>query len=265
MQNLKVAITGAYGRIGREALKGVLCAEDLQLVGAVDIQGIGIDVGTICALETQGIFITADLEDILQTAKPEVLVDFTCAEVAMQNSMLALRYGTSPVIGTTGLKEEDIDQIHLVCEQKQIGAVVAPNFALGAILMIRFAKEAAKFFTNVEIIEMHHDKKIDAPSGTALSTAHAILQERGAYKQGHPDEIEKISGVRGASISGLRLHSIRLPGLLAHQEVIFGDIGQTLTIRHDTTSRESFIPGMLLAIRKVRQLRKAVFGLENLL
>jgi dihydrodipicolinate reductase (EC 1.3.1.26) len=144
--------------------------------------------------------------------------------------------------------------------------VIAPNFAIGALLMINFAARAARFFPHVEIIELHHDQKLDAPSGTALKTAEAVLKQRGDFQQGLPIEVEKLSGARGGRFDGgIRLHSVRLPGLVAHQEVIFGGLGQTLTIRHDSNSRESFMPGVLMAIRKVMHLEEVVYGLENLI
>nr|WP_227766569.1 4-hydroxy-tetrahydrodipicolinate reductase [Zhaonella formicivorans] len=265
VKKTKVVVTGAYGRVGREVVRAVLNTDDLELAGAVDLRGQGLDVGLVAGLDLQGITITDDLEGILQTKHPEVLIDFTTAEAVLKNSVMAINYGVSPVIGTTGLTTDQLDELHILCEKKQIGAVIAPNFAIGAILMMRFAKEAAKYFPHVEIIELHHEQKLDAPSGTALGTAQAILEERGELKQGNPHELEKIVGARGAQVQGIHLHSVRLPGLVAHQEVLFGGLGQTLTIRHDSLSRESFIPGILLAVRKVRQLRQVIIGLDSLI
>lgn len=264
-QKTKVIVTGAYGKVGREIIRGILTAEDLELVGAVDLQGHGLDVGVMSGLEPQGVTITGDLEKVLSTTQPQVMVDFTQPEAVFANATLAINYNVSPVIGTTGLTQNQLDEIHVLCERKQLGAVIASNFALGAVLMMRFAREAAKYFRHVEIIELHHNQKLDAPSGTALSTVQAILEERGQFKQGHPQEFESVAGSRGGEIQGVRVHSVRLPGLIAHQEVLFGDLGQTLSIRHDSLSRESFIPGVLLAIRKVKKLNKAIFSLDSLI
>ncbi|MDS1029063.1 4-hydroxy-tetrahydrodipicolinate reductase [Bacillota bacterium LX-D] len=262
---IKVAVAGAYGKMGREVMKGVLKADDMLLVGATDIVGHGLDVGSVVGLELQGITITGNLEEIFRANEVDVLIDFTNVKAVMRNSILAIDYGVSPIVGTTGLTQAELEQLHSLCEQKQIGAIVAPNFALGAILLMQFAKEAAKHFPDIEIIELHHDGKMDAPSGTAISTAQAILEERGNRKQGHPNEFEKISGARGAQLHGIPIHSVRLPGFIAHEEVIFGGLGQTLTIRHDSTSRESFIPGVLFAARQVKKLKKAVFGLDKII
>lgn len=264
-QKIKVVVTGACGKVGREIIRGILKTDDLQLVGAVDLKDHGLDVGVMVGLEPYGVPITGDLERVLSTSHPHVMVDFTQPEAGFANASLAIKHNVSPVIGTTGLTQEQMDEIHELCERKQLGAVIASNFALGAVLMMRFAREAAKYFRHVEIIELHHDQKLDAPSGTALKTAQIILEERGEFRQGHPQEFEKLAGSRGGDLQGIRIHSVRLPGLIAHQEVLFGGLGQTLSIRHDSLSRESYIPGVLLAIRKVRELNKAVFGLESLI
>ena len=169
------------------------------------------------------------------------------------------------VIGTTGLSPADLSEIDSLCRANDIGAVVAANFSLGAILMIHLAKVAARFFDYAEIIELHHEQKVDAPSGTALSTAKEMVEARGQPFDWAHTQKETLSGSRGGDYQGVAIHSVRLPGLLAHQEVIFGGLGQTLKIRHDTISRESFMPGVVLAIKEVVKLKRLVFGLENLL
>ena len=182
-----------------------------------------------------------------------------------KNAMTAIKLGVSPVIGTTGLSEEAKNEIKKLAEEKKVPVFIAPNFAIGAVLMMLMARQAAKYLPDVEIIELHHDKKLDAPSGTAVQTAQLIQEVREAHKQGHPDEKEKMTGARGAEYEGIRIHSVRLPGYVAHQEVIFGGLGQTLTIRHDSLDRESFMPGVVLACKKVRALSGLTVGLEKIL
>lgn len=178
---------------------------------------------------------------------------------------IALSHGVRPVVGTTGFSETDIEELRRLAEEKELGAIIAPNFAIGAILMMKFAQMAANYFEDVEIIEKHHDRKLDAPSGTAIKTAELISKVRQSKQQGHPDEKEELVGARGANVDGMRIHSVRLPGLVAHQEVIFGGVGQTLTIRHDSLNRESFMPGVKLAVEAVLNLKTLVYGLEHII
>ena len=179
--------------------------------------------------------------------------------------MTALKHGTSPVVGTTGLSDEQKAEIAKASEENNTPAFIAPNFAIGAVLLMVMSRQAAKYMPDVEIIELHHDKKLDAPSGTAIQTAAMIAEVRKAHKQGNPDEFEKLKGARGADYEGMHIHSVRLPGYVAHQEVIFGGLGQTLTIRHDSMNRESFMPGVVLAAKKVRSLKGLTVGLDKLL
>ena len=264
---IKVAISGATGRMGREVLKTVLNTHDTELCAAIDVQQEGRDVAELLGYtEPLGVDITANLEEALATSGADVMVDFTRPDTVAGNVKKALQAQVRPVVGTTGMSREDLQQITALADKMRVGCVIAPNFAVGALLMIKFAAETAKYFPNVEIIEKHHDQKLDAPSGTAIKTAEAVLEQRGDFQQGLPVEEEKIEGVRGGVMSGgLRIHSVRLPGLVAHQEVIFGGVGQTLTIRHDSISRESFMPGVLTAVRAVMRLEGVVYGLENLI
>lgn len=170
-----------------------------------------------------------------------------------------------PVVGTTGFSEADLKELQQLTEEKGIGCIIAPNFAVGAVLMMKFAKMAANYFPDVEIIELHHDKKLDAPSGTGLKTAEMIAEVRESKKQGHPEEKELIEGARGADYDGIRLHSVRLPGMIAHQEVLFGMDGQTLTIRHDSYNRASFMSGVKLSVEQVMHIDQLVYGLENII
>lgn len=250
--------------MGREITKGLLQAEGIEVVGAVDRLEVGNDVSIMNGMQASGITISDDLAGVIEAARPQVMVDFTIAAAAMSNAKLAVEKDVSPVIGSTGFSMAELDELHQLCEARQIGGIIAPNFSMGAILMMHFAQKAARYFSRAEIIELHHDQKIDAPSGTALKTAELISQETEGITP-VPAAEEKISGARGATYMGTAIHSIRLPGAVAHQEVIFGGQGELLTIRHDTTSREAFLPGLLLAINKVLQLKGMVYGLENLM
>lgn len=264
---IRVIITGVAGKMGRETAKAVLAeAPALRLVGAVDPRAAGTDIEDYTGIQGgRGIIIGGDLSQLLKTVKADVLVDFTNPQAVLSNARTAMEYGVAPVIGTTGLDEVDIAELQKISERVGVAVLVVPNFALGAVLMMAFARRAAQYFPNVEIIEMHHDQKIDAPSGTAIKTAQMIAVERGYLKQGHPDEYEKMPGVRGGECDGIRIHSVRLPGLVAHQQVIFGGPGQILSIKHDSLHRESFMPGVIMAIRKIRDLRGVVVGLEKIL
>ncbi|WP_066635325.1 4-hydroxy-tetrahydrodipicolinate reductase [Desulfolucanica intricata] len=263
---IRVLVSGAAGRMGQEVLRAVHKTEGMELVGAVDLIKEDVDIGTLIGIGEIGIPLKNDLEEVIATVKPDVIVDFTNPDVVFNNVKLALKYGVRPVVGTTGMGRKELTEIEGLCQSAGVGCIVAPNFAIGALLMIKFATEAAKYLPHVEIIELHHDQKIDAPSGTAIKTAESIVQTRGDFRQGLATEIEKIPGARGGEFEGgIRIHSVRLPGYVAHQEVIFGGVGQTLTIRHDSISRESFMPGVVLAVQKVMYLDRFVYGLENIL
>ena len=259
-----VIVNGACGRMGQAVLKAVQEADGLELVGAVDIKG-GADTVSLVGLSANGILVETDLEALLARKKPEVMVDFTRPDVVFGNVMTALAHKTSPVVGTTGLSDEQKAEIAKAAEENDTPAFIAPNFAIGAVLLMVMSRQAAKYMPDVEIIELHHDKKLDAPSGTAIQTAAMIAEVRKAHKQGNPDEFEKLEGARGADYEGMHIHSVRLPGYVAHQEVIFGGLGQTLTIRHDSMNRESFMPGVVLAAKKVRSLKGLTVGLDKLL
>lgn len=262
---IRVMVCGAYGKMGREVLKAVHNDDQLLLVGAVDVNSNFLDIGDLIGTGKTGIIVGNDLETVINDTKPQVMVDFTRPEVVMDNIRIAIKKGVCPVVGTTGLSTANMDEIRSSCAKAKVNVLIAPNFSIGAILMMKLSQEAAKFFPHVEIIELHHDQKLDAPSGTALLTAEKIAKERGYMQQGHPDEVEKLPGARGADFSGIRMHSVRLPGYVAHQEVIFGGLGETLTIRHDSISRESFMPGVVLACKKIVTASGLVYGLDELL
>lgn len=261
---IRVIVTGASGRMGRQVCRAVWEQEDMMLVGAVDVANVGENISALAGIPAAGPAISSDLAQVIRDTGPRVMVDFTQSEVAADNAKVAVAAGVSPVIGTTGLTNRQLDELHVLCEEKQVGALVAPNFAIGAVLMMQFSRAAARFFPSVEIIELHHDQKRDAPSGTALKTAELIQQERETRSAPEP-EMERLAGVRGGDYQGIKVHSVRLPGLVAHQEVIFGGQGETLTIRHDSLSRDSFMPGVLLGIRRVGDFQGLVYGLERLI
>jgi 4-hydroxy-tetrahydrodipicolinate reductase len=259
MSPIKVLVHGAAGNVGREVVKAVTQEPDMKLVGAVDVKATG---DSLTLADGSKIPFSADLKSILAACTPDVMVDFSIAKASMPAIRIAADKGVNLVIGTTGFSADELAEMERLTVTKRIGLVVTPNFALGAVLMIHLAKIAGKFLDHVEIIELHHDKKLDAPSGTALSTARAMAAARGSKflpPAGEP------TPSRGQSLDGINIHSIRLPGLMAHQEVIFGAPGQTLRIRHDTINRECYIPAVLLAIKSVASQKGFTYGLEKLL
>jgi 4-hydroxy-tetrahydrodipicolinate reductase len=261
--SLKVIVCGALGRTGRAVLNGLAQERELDLAG-----GVAPHAGEeyLALPEGSGLIpLARDTETLLRRIRPRVLVDFTRAEAAMANARLAFRNGASPVIGTSGLSPGDVDELGRLSADSGLGAVLAPNFALGAALAAHFARVASRFFAAGEIIELHHDGKLDAPSGSALATARAMREAKGDDFRDTPTEKFTLPGVRGGEVGGVRLHSVRLPGLVAHQEIIFGAPGQLLTIRHDSTSRESFVAGVVLACKAVVDRTGLVVGLEQLM
>ena len=262
---IKVVVCGAYGKMGRAVLNAVHNDSDLMLVGAVDVMSKGDDIGSLIGIDKIGINVKKDLQEVLTETSADVVVDFTNPNVVMNNIRIILKNRVYPVVWTTGLGDEKKEEIEQLCKENNVGAFIAPNFAIGAVLMMKLSQEVAKYMPDVEIIELHHDQKLDAPSGTALRTAELISEVRGMRTQGHPDEVEKIKGARGYDFDGIHIHSVRLPGYFAHKEVIFGGLGQTLTIRHDSINRDSFMPGVVIACKKVVSLDTLVCGLENIL
>jgi 4-hydroxy-tetrahydrodipicolinate reductase len=259
MRKIKVVVHGAVGRMG-QTLVDALCREpDMQLVGAIDLKATG---DKLPLPDGSAVPFSSDLDYILFDCQPEVLVDFSTAKAVMPAVRLAAERGVNMVIGTTGLSAEDIEEIDRLAKAKGVGAVMAPNFALGAVLMMHLAKIAGKYLDHAEIIELHHEGKLDAPSGTALATAKGMAEARGkpfvAPTGARADS-------RGKEVEGISIHSVRLPGLIAHQEVILGGVGQTLSLRHDTSGRDCFMPGVMLAIREVIKKKGLTYGLESLL
>ena len=244
---IKVAILGAKGRMGTESVKAISAADDLELVASLDL---------------------GDSLDLLKSSGAEVVLDFTHPDSVMKNIEYAINSGIHVVVGTTGIDSQRMDVIKsLLAKNPKVGAIIAPNFALSAVLMMQFAAKAATYFDSVEIIELHHPDKADAPSGTATRTAELISDARAkAKKSAMPDKTSSgLAGARGAKVGDVPIHSIRLRGLVAHQEVLMGDQGETLSIRHDSIDRSGFMPGVLLAIRSVKTRAGLTFGLENLI
>ncbi|MDD4320045.1 MAG: 4-hydroxy-tetrahydrodipicolinate reductase [Acidaminococcaceae bacterium] len=255
---INILVNGALGRMGSEVVRTVLQEKDMNLVGCVDIHGAEKMV--------EGHLVEEDLQNALDKYKPQVVVDFTRPDVVMNNLKIILSNGVHAVVGTTGFTTENLQELDDLAKNNKVGILVAPNFAMGAILMMKIACEVAKYFPQVEIIEMHHDKKLDAPSGTAILTAQKLAEVRGGYvAQGHPEEVEKLSGARGNNYEGMHIHSVRLPGFVASQEIIFGSAGETLKIRNDSINRECYMPGVMLGCRAMISKIGLVYGLDKLL
>ena len=244
MSLISVLINGSRGRMGQESVKAITEDQELDLVAQTDLGD--------------------NLSDTIRQVKAQVVVDFTTAAVVMENAVTIIESGARPVIGTSGLLPEQVGNLQELCNKHNNGGVIVPNFAVGAVLMMKYAQDAAKYFPNAEVIELHHDDKADAPSGTAIKTAN-LLTGSSKSIQKKIDEKEILHGARGAKSQNVRIHSVRLPGLVAHQEVIFGGQSQTLKIRHDSIHRDSFMPGVCLACKKVIHLKELVYGLEHLL
>ncbi|MGT2756484.1 4-hydroxy-tetrahydrodipicolinate reductase [Streptococcus ovuberis] len=253
---IKVIIAGFLGKMGSTAVQMVQADPELQLVGLLD--------PFATEKEVEGVPVFTDKADLVGFSA-DVWVDFTTPAVAYDNTRFALEQGFAPVVGTTGFTEAQIAELIDLSRQKKLGGLIAPNFAIGAILLMEFAQKAAKYFPDVEIIELHHDKKKDAPSGTAIKTAELLRETRQSKSQGAADEEELLAGARGAEVDGMRIHSVRLPGLVAHQEVIFGAQGEGLTLRHDSYDRVSFMSGVNIGIKAVVTRDQLVYGLETLL
>ncbi|MCH1624725.1 4-hydroxy-tetrahydrodipicolinate reductase [Fredinandcohnia quinoae] len=265
MKQIKIVVAGPRGRMGKEALTLIENTEHFSLVGVIDRINEGKKVNEIKGLPNLDAIIYTDAIQCFQETAPDVLIDLTTPEIGRYHAELALDYGVRPVVGTTGFSKLDLERLSKLAKERQIGAIIAPNFAIGAILLMKFSQMAAKYFKDIEIIELHHDQKLDAPSGTAIKTAELISSVRESKKQGHPNEHETIQGARGAEFDGIHIHSVRLPGLIAHQEVMFGGHGQLLSIRHDSFNRESFMSGVKVSVETVMNLEVLVYGLENII
>jgi len=271
-----VLVSGALGRMGSEVVNSVLNSSDCELVAAIDTnkKNNGENISQLLNLKKSEVFVSNDLEGSLcsisqdyrnEKIKP-VLVDFTHPDSVYENTRSAIAYGISPVVGTTGLTPSQINDLAIFAQKANIGCAIIPNFSVGMVLLQQAASVAAKFYDNIELIEMHHNQKADSPSGTCIKTAEMIEEYPKKYNQSLVKETESLKGVRGGvRDSGLNIHSIRLPGLLAHQVVIMGSPGETYTIKHDTIDRKAYMPGVLQAIRKIGKFDSLIYGLEKLI
>jgi len=243
--SIKILINGAFGRMGQMTVKTISTHPGFELVGQIGRE--------------------YDLQKAIKDSHAQVVIDFTHPESVFNNAYAIIEAGAHPVIGTSGLTLEQIRTLQDKCARMKLGGIIAPNFSLGAILMMKYAKEIVKYIPHVEIIEMHHDNKVDSPSGTALHSAEILGNSLAATNQPLKASREIIPGARGATHHGIPIHAIRLPGFLAHQQIIFGHTGETLTLRHDSIDRQCFMPGVCLACEKVVKLEQLVYGLEEIL
>jgi 4-hydroxy-tetrahydrodipicolinate reductase len=270
--SIPVVVNGAAGKMGLEVIKAVAGAPDMTLVGAIDRnpQIQGQDIGELAGCGPLEIPVINDMQATLAMASQEkqqaVMVDFTHPDGVYENVRSAIAYGVRPVVGTTGLSDQQMKQLAEFADKASTGCLIIPNFSIGVVLMQQAAIQAAKYFENVEIIELHHNQKADAPSGTAVQTAHLLGELGQTFNLQLVQETEKIAGARGAIANeNIRIHSVRLPGFIAHQEILFGAPGQIYTLRHDTMDRACYMPGVLLAIRKILGLKSLIYGLEKIL
>lgn len=264
-KELQVLVVGALGKMGRETVRAVKMSDDLVLAGAVDVKAGTARISDITGDENDRDAVWTDLDEALDSVKPDVVVDFTNPQAVFNNARSVLRHGIPCVIGTTGMNDRELSDLDQLARDNLTGIAVIPNFAIGAVLMMRFAEETARYFADVEIVELHHDGKLDAPSGTAIKTAEMIDLKRVGTPSTSRGQFEKFPGARGGQVNGVRVHSIRLPGMVAHQEVLFGGQGQALTIRHDAFNRECFMPGVILTVQKIIGIKGLVYGLEHLI
>jgi len=263
MKKIRVMITGVAGKMGQELVRTVTQQKDMLLVAGCDISQVGKDAGEMCGIDAIGVIIEMDLGVTLREVRPDVVCDFTFGEALRKNLPLYLENRVNMVIGTTGLTPEELKNLEDECKQREIGCLVAPNFAIGAVLMMQFAQKTSQYMERAEIIEFHHPQKKDAPSGTAIKTAEGINEAKDqTYEE---KSYELLPGSRGGHLGSVNIHSVRLSGFVASQEVIFGGEGQTLTIRHDSLSRVSFMPGILLAIRKMAKSKQFYYGLDKIM
>jgi 4-hydroxy-tetrahydrodipicolinate reductase len=259
---INVGVIGAAGRMGQAVCHAVAADPDLDLVAAVDRSRAGDDLDTVVGLDGSELVVAEDVAD-LTAAGTDVVVDFTVVEAARVNLAAVAAGGIHAVVGTTGFTDDDLEMLRSSFDSSN--CLVAPNFAVGAVLMMRFAELAAPLFETAEVIELHHDGKIDAPSGTAMRTVERMAAASSDWGD-DPTDNEMVAGARGGmGPGGIRVHSVRLRGLVAHQEVLFGTTGQTLTIRHDSTDRTSFMPGVLAAVKRIEDLPGLTIGLESVL
>ena len=277
-QSIPVLVAGALGRMGSEVIKAINSSNDYQLVGAIDTEKEkeGQDIGLLLGLGPLDVYLSSDFEGTICAASQNftqngtnntaVLVDFTHPKVAYKHTRTSIAYGVHPVIGTTGITSDQLEDLSKFAEKASLGSAIIPNFSVGMVLLQQAAAAAARFYEFAELTEMHHNKKADAPSGTCIKTAEIIEEQRAAFNKSLVHEEESIEGSRGGSRpSGLKLHSVRLPGLVAQQQVMFGSNGETYELTHNTIDRSAYMPGVLLVVKKIRSLNQLVYGLEKIL
>ncbi len=277
-QSIPVLVAGALGRMGSEVIKAINSSNDYQLVGAIDTEKEkeGQDIGLLLGLGPLEVYLSSDFEGTICAASQNftqngtnngaVLVDFTHPNVAYKHTRTSIAYGVNPVIGTTGITSDQLEDLSKFAEKASLGSAIIPNFSVGMVLLQQAAAAAARFYEFAELTEMHHNKKADAPSGTCIKTAEIIEEQRAAFNKSLVHEEESIEGSRGGSRpSGLKLHSVRLPGLVAQQQVMFGSNGETYELTHNTIDRSAYMPGVLLVVKKIRSLNQLVYGLEKIL
>jgi len=263
MKPIKVVVHGASGRVGKEVVNALCHDPEFQIVGAVEK---AVDGKTLTLPGGKGrVPFSADLSAILSKCKPHVVVDFSLADAAKKALPVILSQNVHVVTGTTGFSQEDLAELDRLAKAHKVGIIAAPNFSMGAVVLTHLARLAAKHFDYAEVIEMHHERKVDAPSGTALAAARAMIEARGKPFIYPPTTKESLSGCRGGQLDGVAIHSVRSPGYMAHLEVILGSAGQTLTLRHDQSSREAFMPGVKLAVKEVVRRKGLIYGLDSLL
>lgn len=260
---IKLGVVGANGKMGQEVVNLILNNKDFELVCAVDKFGAGKQL-------SNNVVIEENLKEALVKRKPDIVVDFTQPSVIYENIKTYMDLKIKSVIGTTGLSKEQIDEIEKMSKNQNTGIIIAPNFSIGAILMMEFAARASKYFNNAEIIEYHHNQKKDAPSGTSIKTAQMMIKNNDNFKLGNCEEVETIKGARGGNYEennkgNIQIHAVRMPGFVASQQVIFGADGQILKIHHDTINRQCYMSGVALAVNYLYKNNEFIYGLENII
>lgn len=268
VQKIKVGIIGAAGRMGLALVKAISQAEDIELVMAIGHQsGVGQDIGKLAGVEFANLPLGSDLNTGIAESRPDVIVELSHVASVFDNTKRSLEAGIHTVIGATGISPEQQEELDKLAKTNNTGAIIVPNFSIGAVLMMKYAQDAAQYYQHAEIIERHHEKKLDSPSGTAIRTAKMMAQKNQNFGKDLPqNQKQLLPGARGANGAGnIPIHSMRLPGSLAHQQVVFGALGETLTIQHDTIDRQAFMGGILLCIRKIKAVSGVAIGLETVL
>ena len=263
---IKTGVAGALGKMGKEVVKAILNDKDTELSAAIDITGEGTDIGLIVTGKECGVKIDTDIEKAIKGHKLDVIVDFTQPSTIFEHVKTYINSGVKSVIGTTGLKDEELKIIENMTKEKNTACFIAPNFTTGAVLLMMFAKQASKYFSNAEIIELHHNQKKDAPSGTAIKTAQLMAEVNPDFTVGNCSETELIKGARGAnSQANIHIHSVRMPGYIASEEVIFGAQGQILKLAHHSMDRTCYMAGVLMAVKYVNDNQGFIYGLDNIM